>query len=139
LRPGDYPDWSRRFRDIHGNPAEWLKSALAVFGGETDLAMPEAIDGNPAHVRKELEGPAPTAIESLLAERAAFCWFAVNVYEALYTASKDLTIRQADFQLRRIESAHRRFLSAVVTLARVRKRALPSIQVNVGANRVNIS
>jgi hypothetical protein len=53
--------------------------------------------------------------------------------------AKDLTIRQAEFQQRRIDAAHRRFLSAVAALARVRKLALPSLQVNIGTNQVNMS
>jgi hypothetical protein len=63
----------------------------------------------------------------------------VNLYETLYFQSKEGTIRQAEFQLRRVESAHRRFLSAVATLARVRKLALPALQVNIGANQVNVA
>src|SRR5262249_34662524 len=116
-----------------------LKNSLANLGGTTDLATPETIDAKMAHLKSELEGPAPTPIESLLAERAVFCWFAVNAYETVYSQSKDLTIRQAEFQLRKIESAHKRFLSALATLARVRKMALPALQVNIGANQVNMA
>jgi len=75
----------------------------------------------------------------LLAERAAFCWFTVNTHETLFHRSKDLTIRQAEFHVRKIESAHKRFLAAVATLARVRKLALPALQVNIGTNQVNVA
>jgi hypothetical protein len=46
-----------------------------------------------------------------------------------------MTIGQADYQQRRIDRAHRRFLSAVETLARVRKLAVPMLQVNVAKNQ----
>jgi len=140
VKSGDYPNWSRWLRETLGNPAEWLSHSLAVWvGGKENLAMGEAVEGKLNQLRTELEGPAPTPMERLLAERAAFCWFAVNTYETLYNQSKDLTIRQAEFQIRRIESAHKRFLSAVATLARVRKLALPALQVNIGTNQVNVS
>jgi hypothetical protein len=140
LASGDHPDWARWFRDTYGNPAEWLSGSLAKWaGGEDRLAMEEASQATMNKLRKELEGPDPTPIERLLAERAVLCWFVVNLYEALYFQSKDITIRQAEFQLRRVESAHRRFLSAVATLARVRKLALPALQVNIGTNQVNVA
>lgn len=140
LKSGDYPNWSRRIRDTLGNPADWLETSLAgLGGGKNDLAMIEASKIKMDQLRKELEGPDPTPMERLLAERAVFCWFAVNTYEALYTLQKDQTIRQAEYQVRRIDSAHKRFLSAVATLARVRKLALPTLQVNIGANQVNVA
>jgi hypothetical protein len=57
----------------------------------------------------------------------------------MYAQLKEYTLRQGEFQLRQIESAHKRFLSAVATLARVRKLALPALQVNIGTNQVNVS
>lgn len=137
LKSGDYPNWSRWFRNGHGNPAEWLKSSLARSGGEENLAMIEASDAKMDELRKDLGGPDPTPMERLLAERAVSCWFMVNIYETVFAQSKDLTIRQSNSQLRRIDSAHKRFLSAVATLARVRKLALPALQVNIGTNQVN--
>jgi hypothetical protein len=50
-----------------------------------------------------------------------------------------MTLRQADYHRRRIDAAHSRFLSAVKTLATVRKLALPALQVNIGANQVNVA
>ena len=61
------------------------------------------------------------------------------LYEANYAQAKDLTLRQADFQQRRIDAAHRRFLASVRTLAQVRKLALPTLQVNIGTNQVNVA
>jgi hypothetical protein len=140
LRSGDYPGWSRWVRDTLGNPATWLKDSLATMvGGEDDLAVWEASRATMDRLHGDLEGPDPTAVERLLVERAVSCWFLVNVYETLYAQSGDLTIRQAEFQLRRIDSAHRRFLSALRTLAMVRKLALPAIQFNVAERQVNVA
>ena len=54
---------------------------------------------------------------------------------------KDCTIAQSDYYQRRMDRAHRRFLSAVRTLAVVRRLALPVLlaQVNVAAKQqVNV-
>ena len=103
------------------------------------MAKVEAAEATMDQLRTELEGENPTPMERLLAERAIFCWFTVNIYEMIFNESKDLTTRQAELHLRRIDSAHRRFLSAVATLARIRKLALPHLQVNIGRNQVNVA
>jgi hypothetical protein len=140
LESGDYRNWSRWLRETHGNPAEWLKCSLArSAGGKDSLATIEAAEEKMKEVRPELKGPSPTPIERLLAERAAVCWFTVNLYETIHAQATDMTIRQADYQLRKIDSANRRFLAALATLARVSKLALPALQVNIGANQVNVS
>jgi hypothetical protein len=45
----------------------------------------------------------------------------------------------ANCHLKRQESAHRRFLSAMKTLATVRKLAIPALQMNFGQNQVNVA
>ena len=82
---------------------------------------------NSDRVQADLEGPNPTPIERLLAERASLCWFVVNWYEERFVNASDMSITQADYFQRRIHRAHQRFLSAVETLARVRKLAVPSL------------
>ena len=69
--------------------------------------------------------------------RAAICWWQVNRFEHYSADAEDISIRQAEFNQRRIDAAHNRFLSALRTLAAVRKLALPALQVNIGANQVN--
>jgi hypothetical protein len=136
IQSGDY----RYQCDVNGNPAWWLRMVLALsLGGNDDkarlLAVPETID----RMQRELAGPDPTPLESLLAERVAMCWFMLNTYEMRYASKDEMTYREAEYQLKRIESANRRFLSAVRTLVQVRTLALPALQVNIGTNQVNVS
>jgi hypothetical protein len=49
-----------------------------------------------------------------------------------------LTIKQNDYHQRRMDAAHRRYLSALRTLAVVRKLAVPVLQVNIARKQVNI-
>ena len=86
-----------------------------------------------------MEGPNPTPIERMLAERASLCWFIVNSYETAYANASGWNISQADLQHRKIDKAHARFLSALRTLAQVRKLALPTLQVNIARNQVNVA
>jgi hypothetical protein len=121
-----------------GSPPHWLIETMVKNTAPKDLAVREAIRLKVDQVRREIEGIAPTPMERLLAERAAACWLQLNLYSTIYEQSKDLTIRQAEFQQRKIDGAHRRFLSAVRTLATVRKLALPNLQINVAQNQINV-
>jgi hypothetical protein len=63
----------------------------------------------------------------------------VNQYENTYANASGWNISQADLQHRKIDKAHARFLTAVRTLAQVRKLALPTLQVNIARNQVNVA
>lgn len=129
-------------RRILGDPAqvEWLGGDLArqatqsminAAAGE-DLVFREAMTRKLELLREELAGPNPTPVERLLVERVVACWLQVSDADVRYAqAQGSLTVTQGDYHQRRMDRAHRRFLSAVKTLALVRKLALPSLRVNV--------
>lgn len=123
--------------EAYGSPPKWLIDELVKKAAGTKVSVEEATRRMLEECRLSLEGPSATPIERLLAQRAAICWFLVHRYEAIYSAAKDLTIKQADFHQRRIERAHRQLLSALKTLATVRKLAIPALQVNIGTNQLN--
>jgi hypothetical protein len=50
-----------------------------------------------------------------------------------------LTLAQADYRQRTRDRAHRRYLSAIRTLALVRKLAAPVLQVNIAKRQVNVA
>jgi hypothetical protein len=89
----------------------------------------------------ELAGPSPSPAERVLAETAATSWFAFRLHEAQYAGSvkseNGMTLAQSEHAQRRIDRAHRRFLSTVKTLAAVRRLALPAVQINVARQQVN--
>jgi hypothetical protein len=87
----------------------------------------------------ELSGPNPTAVERVLAETAATCWFAFRMHEAHNAGcgASGMTIAQSDHNQRRLDRAHRRFISTLRTLATVRRLALPNLQINVARQQVN--
>ena len=131
-------DRGRYYREAYGSSAEWLRQTIIRKAAGKNVVVQEAIAQKLALVRSELEGPNPTPLERLLAERASLCWSLVNWYENSFESAESMGIVQADFHQRKIDRAHARFLSAVRTLAQVRKLALPSLQVNIAKNQVNV-
>ena len=130
------------------NPGErsvdyWAKIKLVDFatGQKGDKHTKEVLSRDIDEKAREFAGPSPSPIEQTLAQTAALSWFALRVYEATYVSGSQsengLTLKQADFHLRRIDWAHRRLLSSLKTLATVRRLALPAVQINVASQQVN--
>jgi hypothetical protein len=90
----------------------------------------------------ELAGPNPSPVERALAETAATAWFALRMFEARYasiaTSGDGMTIAQSEHAQRKIDRAHRRYLSTLKTLATVRRLAVPALQINL-AHRQQIA
>jgi hypothetical protein len=133
------PECGADFRRACGSSAEWLRQSLIKKAADKNILAQESIAQELDTVRMELEGPNPTPIERMLAERASLCWYIVNLYENAYANASGWNISQADLQHRKIDKAHARFLSALRTLAQVRKLALPTLQVNIAKNQINVA
>lgn len=69
-------------------------------------------------------------LERMLIESVVLAWMRYN---------DELTIVQAEFRERRLSAAQRRYLRAVETLARIRRLALPALQVNIADKQVNLA
>jgi hypothetical protein len=48
----------------------------------------------------------------------------------------DRSLRQAEFHQQRLSKAQARYLSAIRTLAQVRRSGMPAVQVNIGQQQV---
>jgi hypothetical protein len=101
-------------------------------------ALPARLD----LMREEIAGENPTPLEVLLTEQIVSLWMLLQLHEVLHSAQyKRGSEHQVSpaFLLQMVkmqESAHRRFLASVQTLARVRKLQAntPGIQVNTQIN-----
>jgi hypothetical protein len=102
----------------------------------------EAIVERAARMASEIAGENPTPLEVLLAERIASLWVLVEAQEALLSASyrrgQEKPVGPAYvIQMCKIqESVNRRYLTAIMTLAQVRKLQAntPGIQYNTQIN-----
>ncbi len=121
-----------------GNLAAQAENALIkVTVGENLLAR-ESMERVMESMRSELPGPNPTPLERLLVDRVVACWLQVHYADAVYAQGmKDLTLNQGDYYQRRQDRAHRRYLSAIRTLAQVRRLLTPAVQVNIAEQQVN--
>jgi hypothetical protein len=91
-------------------------------------------------MRAELAGPDPTPLERLLVERIVACWLQLHYIDIRLPQSEaKLTMKQVEYLEDRRDRAHRRYLSAIKTLATVRKLALPVLQVNIAKKQVNVA
>lgn len=82
-----------------------------------------------AELRREVEGPTPTPLEHLLAERVVVTWLAVQHAdaEAAEFFGEGGTLAQAGYHQERQERAQRRYLASIQALARVRRLLGPTL------------
>jgi hypothetical protein len=113
-------------------------SMLRAYFGHDPLAT-ESTDRKMKQMGLDLAGPNPTQLEAMLVERILLCWLSLYYAESLYAQNqKELSLSSHEFQQKRIDRCHKRYLSAIKTLAMVRKLQIPNVQVNVGEKQVNI-
>jgi hypothetical protein len=78
-------------------------------------------------------------LETLLIGRVVTCWLQLHYWDVLAAQSTESTLRQRDYLQRSQERAQRQYLSAIRSLAAVRRLLLPAVQVNIGAQQVNVA
>jgi hypothetical protein len=129
------PDLAWRF--IKG-PGKMAESALIdVFTKDEDLASKELLKHQLESMRIEVAGENPSPLARLSAERVVATWLEVQVFEGLYASGmKGGTLSQHDHWQKRLDQAHRRHLSAVRTLAQIRKLG-PAVQINIAEKQIN--
>jgi hypothetical protein len=123
---------------LDGTPGLWERAGdvaahaehawVALIAGDDEL-LREAVRRKAAGLRAEVAGPDPSPLEALLAARVVSTWLQVHYAEAASAQARDVPLRVAEFGLKRVESAARRFDRAVAALAAVRRllgRADPS-------------
>ena len=77
-------------------------------------------------------------MERLLAERVVATWLQVQLFEGMYAAGmhQNMGIKQGNYLQKLIDRAHRNHLSAIRTLAQIRKMG-PAVQINIAEQQIN--
>jgi hypothetical protein len=131
------PTLARRLMD----PAKQAELSMIKNYAGNDLLAKEILPRALRAMREELGGKDPSPLESLLVERVVATWLSLQYYEGLYVQNmRALTVQQSEHHQKRIDRAHRRHLSAVRTLAQVRKllKGKPRIaQINLAEKQIN--
>ena len=122
-----------------GNLAAHVEDTLVGKVAGQDLAVREGLRRKLESLRAELGGPAPAPLERLLVERIIACWLHLYHLEANYAGKDSMPLELATYYQRSLSAAHKRYLSAIRTLAVVRKLAMPVLQVNIARKQVNVA
>jgi len=107
-----------------------------------DPLLEEALETRLELMRSEILGVNPSPLEVLLVQRVVACWLVVELFEVLISAQlyrdnkNRVPMSYLKHMIRWQESAHRRYLSAIKELARLRKLQsnTPGIQLNTQIN-----
>ena len=123
-----------------GNLSRRVEDELTRRVAGRDLTLCEGLARRLAIMRDELGGLNPTPLERQLAARITLCWLALHDAELRLARAVEVPAKQTEFWDKRVSQAHRRYLSAVKTLATVRRLAVPVIvgQMNFARSQVNV-
>jgi hypothetical protein len=80
-------------------------------------------------------------IEKLLIENIVTAWLHVQYCESYlaFMAGMDKSIVVLEFWERRLSMAQRRYIAACESLAKIRKMAVPALQLNIGDKQINVA
>jgi hypothetical protein len=112
-----YPEIWREYGDL----AAFAQGAWIDLISGSDLVLRESLGRKVEAMTAELVGPAPSPLETLLVGRIAACWLQVSYADAAAARTGEMSMQQGNYLRKRQDSAHRRYLSAVGTLAMTRR------------------
>jgi hypothetical protein len=111
-----------------------LAQMLDSKAAGTSLAIEVKVES----IIREIVGENPTPMEYLLAQRVAMCWLDVQDHECRYAnLDQDSSPKRYEWRSRMLDRAHRRYMSALKTLATVRRLNVPMVQVNIAEKQIN--
>jgi hypothetical protein len=129
------PDLAWRLIKGPGKVAE--SALIEQITKDKSLASKEFLRHQLESMRIEVFGDSPSPLERLLAERVVATWLQVQLFEGLYAVEmKSGTLSEDEHGQKRLDRAHRRHLSAVRTLAQIRKMG-PAVQINIAEKQIN--
>jgi len=112
-----------------------------IEGINGPAGLKESVHAGRRVMRREFGYDTSPLLEQMLIDHLILCWLRLQMAEHRYTEfiKEGGTLAQAEFWEKRLAAVQRRYLRAVETLARIRKLALPTIQVNIGDKQVNVA
>ena len=130
------PELAWQLMDV-SRVAEWRYTEMMLK--EEDFGKKEVLKAQLAAMREEIAGDNPSPLERLLAERIVLAWLQIQLFEDLYASSMakgTTTLAQGNYKQKRIDQAYKRYLSAIRTLAQIRKLN-PAVQINIAEKQIN--
>jgi hypothetical protein len=114
------------------------KALLAAMTAKDDELARDVFARRLALMRNDLAGASPTPLERLLVNRVVMCWLQLQHADSTVAKAEtqNITLTQGAYHRDRQDRAHKRYLSAIKTLAQVRRLQLPALQVNIAQQQV---
>ncbi len=117
------PDWEKVYM---GPVTQARRMLLEATLGDNHFVR-EAWERPALALQAELEGSNCAPLERILCSRIATCWLDLHLADVSFAAKYkgSITLGQLNFYQARQDRAHKRYLSAVESLARVRRLLRP--------------
>jgi len=118
-----------------------LMTSTAIEAMNAPAGLRESVYAGRRAMRRELGYQKSPLLEQMLIDHLILCWLRLQVAEHKYTdfIKRGGAFIEAGYWEKHLSATQRRYLRAVETLARIRKMALPTIQVNIGDRQVNVA
>jgi hypothetical protein len=117
---------SPALRRGYGDLASQARAAWVKLAAGSNGLMAECVEQKAAELRREVAGDSPSPLEQLLADRVVVCWLQTSFYDGVIAQTSESSSARLGELQKQHQNAHRRFLTAIKTLARVRKWLTPS-------------
>ncbi len=122
-----------------GNIAEQVERSWVGRIAGDNIVVSEAIRMKLTQMHRELSGDNPSLMEKLIVERILACWLQMQYVETIFAQNLSKMDPGAIQHYQKwIEKAQGRYLSAMRTLAVVRRLQVPNVQVNIGEKQINM-
>jgi hypothetical protein len=110
----------------YGDLALHAEAALGVLAAGTNLLLGESLKRKLQAMKDEVGGESASQLEKLLAARVAMTWMETAYFDTLIAQSAGMSEARLKMLRGQQDAAHRRHLSAIKTLATVRKLLTPA-------------
>lgn len=131
-----FPDLAQQLGDLSGFSLQNIASHAAA-----DLLTRESIQSTARELKQRLARPGDTLLEQFAIDQCVHAHMLHYTIELRYVNahSTNLTAAQSLYWEKRLDTSQKRLLRALDNLARLRRFALPPIQINIAESRPNIS
>ena len=136
-----YLEHHREVWRVLGDVAEFAYNRLVDAAVGEQTAPRESLKAGKQAMREDLGYRQSSALERILIDQIILCWLRLHHAELKYTEvqNRNVPLALAGFWERKLSATQRRHLRACETLARIRKLRLPSVQVNIAKEQINVA
>jgi hypothetical protein len=110
----------------YGDLAAQAEASLILLAAGPNLLLSESLQRKLQALKQELGWASASPLDRLLIERVTATWLQVNYYDTLMTQARGASEAQVKLLQQERDASHRRHLTALKTLATVKKLLTPT-------------